>query len=535
MNRELYRAVAVVIFLIVPFLISGCVKLGPDFKGIDNPPIPKKWRQNHKTDSLVVNWWESFHDKSLNTLIDKAYGQNLDIQSAALRIVQARAALGFSKGLLFPQSQKLSAKATTTKSNLVDIQTYGVNFDLGWEIDIWGKYARGVESTEALLYASVASYDNIMVSILAEVARSYIGYRTAQERLIYAQRNVAIQKRVVNMTQIQYNAGNVSNLDTQQAKTQLYNTKSTIPILRLAKIKARNALALLLNEDANKIEKILQDKKVDRYTYANNYIEKHKGIIQLKSEKLGFSNVSIVPKAKLKNSYKIDANLITRRPDIKVAEYNVHANSAKIGAKEAQLYPSFTLFGNVGFNNSNQTGAWLSGNEPISVTIGPSFSWNIFNYGRIRDQIRIQDAKFEESLVRYNKAVLLAVRDISNALSGYRLTQEQLAENKKALEATIKAFNISVIRYNEGVMSYQRLLSSIEKLTIVQDRYASIKGDVALNAIMLYKSLGGGWQLSRGKSYISPSTAKRMKKRTKWGSYLDKDQTILPKGFYDEQ
>jgi len=514
--------------------IGGCAPLGPDFTGMHDAPVPKKWQKQHKaSEQPVVRWWRTFRDPTLNTLVEKAYRQNLDIQSAGLRIAQARAALGISQGLAFPQKQTLSGQASATRSGVADVATVGVNFDMGWELDIWGKYARGIESAEANLYASVASYDNIMVSVIAEVARNYINYRTAQERLTYAKRNVIIQERVTRMTEIQFNSGNVSELDMQQARTQLYNTRTTIPAIELTKINARNALALLLGTDAREIDKLLYRGDTDTYESANRFIAKHKGVIQIKAGSNGLTGVNLIPKAKLNPRYKIDANLITKRPDVKVAEYLVHSNSARIGSEMAKLYPSFTLFGNIGYNNDNKFGSWMSGNDPLSITIGPSFSWNIFNYGQIKNQIRLQDAVFEESLVNYNKTVLSAVNEVENALSGYALTLQQNKENKKAVEATIRAFNLSVIQYNDGLVSYQRLLTTVEKLTTTQDRFASIKGSVALNAIALYKALGGGWQISRGHAYLSKETAARMKVTVDWGSYLDGNMTKLPKGFYD--
>ncbi|KYJ87678.1 TolC family protein [Sulfurovum riftiae] len=515
-------------------IFSGCVKLGPDFTGISNPPLPKAWKRNHTDpkNASVVKWWRTFHDPTLNRLVEKAYAQNLDIKSAGLRIAQARAALGISQGLAFPQVQTISGQASSTRTGLGDVATAGLNFDMGWEMDIWGKYARGIEASEAGLYASVASYDNIMVSVIAEVARNYIDYRTAQERLTYAKRNVVIQERVTKMTEIQFNSGNVSELDMQQARTQLYNTRTSIPAIELTKVKARNALALLLSTDAGQIDRMLNVGKAKRYEAANTFIAQSKDIIQIKEKAHGLIGIELIPTASLNPYYKIDANLLTQRPDLKVAEYNVHANSARIGATMAALYPSFSLFGNIGYNTNNSTGSWISGSNALGVTIGPSFSWNIFNYGRIKNQIRLQDAIFEESLVKYNKQVLSAVQEVSNALNGYVLTRKQHIENKKAVEATIRAFNISVVQYNDGLVNYQRLLTTVEKLTSTQDRFASIKGNMALSAVSLYKALGGGWQISRGKAYISKEMAARMKARTDWGHYLDDDMTRLPKGFY---
>ena len=530
-TMSIKRAVAIGLSSLI---FSGCAKLGPDFAGIGDPPVPKAWKRNHTNpkNASVVQWWRTFHDPTLNRLVEKAYAQNLDIKSAGLRIAQARAALGISQGLAFPQVQTLSGQASSTRTGLGDVATAGLSFDMGWEMDIWGKYARGIEASEATLYASVASYDNIMVSVIAEVARNYIDYRTAQERLTYAKRNVVIQERVTKMTEIQFNSGNVSELDMQQARTQLYNTRTSIPAIELTKVKARNALALLLSTDAGQIDRMLDVGKAKRYEAANTFIAQSRDIIQIKEKAHGLIGINLIPTAGLNPNYKIDANLLTQRPDLKVAEYNIHANSARIGATMAELYPHFSLFGNIGYNSSNKTGNWLAGSDALGVTIGPSFSWNIFNYGRIKNQVRLQDAIFEESLVNYNKQVLSAVQEVSTALNGYVLTRRQHIENKKAVEATIRAFNISVVQYNDGLVNYQRLLTTVEKLTSTQDRFASIKGNMALSAVSLYKALGGGWQISRGKAYISKETAAKMKARTDWGEYLDDDMTRLPKGFH---
>ena len=520
---------------LILLILSGCAKLGPDFNGVDHPTLPKTWSKNTKRDASTIEWWKTFHDPVLNKLVKQAYAQNLDIKSAGLRIAQSRAILGISHGLAFPQVQSVSGQATSTGTGLADVATVGMSFDMGWEMDIWGKYARGIESSEAQLYASVASYDNIMVSIISEVARNYINYRTAQERLIYAKRNVVIQERVTKMTEIQFNSGNVSELDMQQARTQLYNTRTSIPAIELTRVKARNSLALLLATDAAGVDKQLRKGSAKHFNTASKYIAEHKGIVQIKEGRKGLIGINLIPRARLNPYYKIDANLLTKRPDIKIAEYQVRSNSALIGAKMAELYPSISLFGNIGYNSSNQSGSWIDGSNALGVTVGPSFSWNIFNYGRIKNQIRLQDAKFEESLVNYNKSVLSAVAEVSNALDGYVLTKKQHEENQKAVEATIRAFNISVVQYNDGLVNYQRLLTTVEKLTSTQDRYASIKGNMALNAVALYKSLGGGWQISRGRSYISTEMASKMKSRTDWGRYLDADMTKLPKGFYNDK
>ncbi len=513
-------------------MLSGCAKLGPDFMGVGNPPIPEKWKQDGKrNDRAIAQWWKTFNDPTLNILVQKTYAQNLDIKSAGLRIAQARAILGISEGLTFPQAQSISGSASSSRTKAADIATAGVNFDIGWELDIWGKYARGIESSEANLYASIASYNDIMVSVIAEVARNYINYRTAEERLAYARRNVTIQERVFKITEVQFNSGNVSELDMQQSRTQLYNTRSIIPAIEFGKIQSLNAIALLLGTQADEVKKILSPGSKEKADSADKYMEEEKdGTIQIKEHTRDLLNVAMIPQARLNPHNKIDAQLLTRRPDIKMAEYRARSNNAITGAKTAELYPSFSLFGNIGYNANNSTGSWITGSNAIGVTAGPSFSWNILQYGRIKNQIRLQDAIFEESLVNYNKEVLSAVNEVSNAINGYILTQKQLKENEQAVDATIRSFNISVVQYNDGLIGYQRLQFSIEKLTTNQDQYARIKGDHSIQVILLYKALGGGWQISKGKSYLSADTAAKMKKRVDWDRYLDPDMTKLPEG-----
>jgi len=516
-------------------MLSGCVKLGPEFNSVDTPPLPKEWVEGSSkaNQDRIAHWWKTFNDPTLDSLVKKAYAQNLDIKSAGLRILQARALLGISEGLQYPQVQNLSGNAAVTRQNDNSFELAGINFDLGWEIDTWGKYARGIESSQSNLYASFSSYNAVAVSIVAEVARNYINYRTSQERLAYAKRNVEIQERVTQMTEVQFNSGNVSELDMQQARTQLYNTRSAIPSLELAKVKSRNAIALLLAMDTKKVDSILHSRS--KSDAMSRYIGAQKsGTMQLKEGSNDLLNVDMIPLARLNPYNRIDANLIKRRPDIQVSEYQVHSNSALIGAKMAELYPSFSLFGNIGINSNNATGSWVSAGDALGVTIGPSFSWNIFQYDRIKNQVRLQDAVFEESLVTYNKKVLSAISEVSDAVNGYIWTKKQQDENKKAVEATVRAFNISVIQYNDGLVNYQRLLTTVEKLTSTQDRYATIKGNLALNAILLYKALGGGWQITQGRSYLSEETAGKMQSRVDWGSYLDRNMTKLPTGFSDE-
>ena len=478
---------------------SGCSVVGPDYEKPQAQAMPDTWSKNlDKSDENIKEWWKGFHDETLNTLVQKAYEQNFNLRSAGLRILQARSALGISQGLTYPQVQTLSGSLAGVRQSGTNFATAGASFDVAWEMDIWGKYARGIESSEATLYASIASYDDILVSIISEVARNYINYRTSQERVAFAQRNIEIQESVTKTTEIQFNAGNVSELDMQQARTQLYVTKSILPSLKLSQVKSRNALAILLGILPQEVEKILSEKK--------------------------FAGTDYIPTINLGDNFKVDADLVRKRPDLQVAELQARAQNARIGATEAELYPHFSLFGSLGYNTNDITGKWVSAGDAVGIAAGPAFSWNIFQYDRIKNQVRIQDAKFQESLNNYNNKVLQAVGEVSNALRGYQLTQEQLRLNKQAIEATQRAYELSLTQYENGLVTYQRLLSSVESLTRNEDAYAQIKGGIAIQVVALYKALGGGWQINTNKTYLHVQDVKELENRgVDWGEYLEQN------------
>ncbi|RLA73223.1 MAG: hypothetical protein DRG24_00825 [Epsilonproteobacteria bacterium] len=515
--------VSVVIFIAV--MNGGCTQVGPDYVKPVAPATPSVWEQNlSKSDHNITSWWKNFNDETLDLLVQKAYEENLDLKSAGLRILQARAALGISEGLLFPQQQSVGGSAALNRSGSNTFGSAGVNFNIGWEMDVWGRYARGIQSAEATLYASVASYDDILVSIISEVARNYINYRTSQERKAYALRNIAIQERVTIMTEVQFNAGNVSELDMQQARTQLYSTRSRLPVLEISMINSRNAIAILLGTIPEKIDPILKKGSASQMQYISTEVFK-----DLRDGIMPHDNITFIPVAALDENISIDTSLVLRRPDLQIAERQAQAQSARIGSAEAELYPHFSLFGTIGLNTNNALDGWISGSDMIGVSMGPTFNWNILQYDRIKNQIRIQDALFQESLSHYNKKVLQAVGEISNALNGYRFAKLQARYNKEAVDASTRAFNISMIQYNNGLVTYQRLLSTVEKLTLNEDNLAQIQGKISNNVVALYKALGGGWQMGRGKAYVSDDMITQMRARTDWSDYLDEDAMKLPK------
>ncbi|BAJ00570.1 TolC family protein [Shewanella violacea] len=522
--------------VMMPLLgLSACTNLGPDFQTLAPKSLPKAWSDSALVDHEAeieqtaqdsAMWWKQFNDPTLNILVERANKQNLDIEAAGLRILQARMILGISDSLNYPQVQVASGSLAKVYRNDNSFNNLALSFDAGWEMDIWGKYARGVEASEAALYASIASYNDIAVTITSEVARNYINFRTFQERVLLSRRNIHIQERVVHITQVQYDSGNVTELDVQQAKSQLYSTQAALPSLKIGMMQARNALAVLLGVMPNEIVPMLESEqlkaKVDAYS-----IEYGKS--ETKRSMTDESSVSIVPTPPMLDA-RIDASLVMRRPDLQVAELLAHGQSAKIGLAEAALYPSFTLFGSIGVNSMRPSGHSFSLSDSLTLTAGPSFSWNIFQYGRIKNNVRLEDARLQEALIGYNKKVLLAVQEVSGALESYSLYREQKALRMSSVNASVRAFNISMTQYENGQIGFERLLNSVEKMTRSEDSYAQIKGYVANQVVALYKSLGGGWQINNGKALISDETREVMRQRTDWGDVLDEPQFLPASG-----
>ncbi|MGR4989219.1 TolC family protein [Vibrio rotiferianus] len=516
--------------------LSACTTLGPDYVHPKQSALPSDWsvekaaQDTQQSEQKLQQWWQQFNDPTLNQLVEMANQQNLDLEAAGLRIVQARSLLGISSGLQYPQVQTVSGNLARAYVNDQGVNNAALSFDAGWEMDVWGKYARGIESAEAGYYASIASYHDIMVTITAEVARNYINYRTFQERILLSRRNIEIQERVVNITQVQFDSGNVTELDVQQAKNQLFNTKAAQPSLEIAMKQSRTALALLLGVLPEEVEKLLQsDGFAQRMAdYENQFKSSGR-----KPALSGSDERSIVPRPPLLDN-KVDANLVMRRPDLQVSEMQARAQSAKIGVAETALYPSFSLFGSIGINSTVPDGSSFSFSDSLTMVVGPTFSWNIFQYGRVKNNIRFEDARFQETLTNYNKKVLQAVNEVTNALEAYDLYLEQKSLRLQSVNSSIRAFNISMTQYENGQISFERLLNSVEKMTRAEDSYASIKGNVANQVVALYKALGGGWEAQTGQPFLSETITKQMQDRSDWDGLLDEEERTLPPIRIDE-
>jgi len=499
--------------IIIGLFLSGCA-VGPDFVrpvapeeeewiDSDNPQIKSE-------PADLTDWWKVLNDPVLDSLIEKAYQQNLTLQIAGLRIMEARAQLGVAAGFQYPQVQEAAGSATANQisdnaPNARGIDKFFYNYDIGfdaaWELDFWGRFRRGVESAEANLLSSVAVYEDVLVTLTAEVARSYVFIRTFEEQIRIARENVKIQKRSLEIAEARFEGGLVTELDVQQARSLLRSTEASIPRFETSLRQARNALSVLLGMPPS----------------------------ELTDAMVGTGNIPMAPPEVIVG---IPAELLRRRPDVRSAELQAAAQSALIGVAKADLYPRFSLIGSIGLQSSEQ-GGFLSNNahfgdlfdsDSITYFVGPSVQWPILNYGRITNRVRVQDARFEQLVVNYQNTVLNAYREVEDAMVGFLNSKEEVIYLSDSVKASKRSVDLSLIQYREGVADYQRVLDTQRFLTSEEDRLTVISGDVIVNLISMYKALGGGWQIRQGQDFVKEETKEVMEERTNWGNLLSPDE-----------
>lgn len=499
-------------------ILSGCTMVGPDYV-TPTVPEPEKWLESggpkiRSQEGKLSDWWNVFNDPALNKLIQAASQQNLTLQIAGLRIYEARAQLGIAFGFQFPQTQQGLGSGSLNQisknaPNAATADRYYSNFDVGldaaWELDVWGKFRRAVQTGVANLEASIANYDDILVSLTAEVARTFIVLRTAEERLGVTRQNVEIQKKSLNIAEVRFKAGAVTELDVSQARALLSATQSSIPRFETEIRQAKNALAILLGKLPGEIDAMLVGS-------------------------------GLIPKIPAEVAVGIPAELIRRRPDIRYAERQLAAQSAQIGFAKADLFPHFSLFGSLGFQTSDQTDfrsnnakfSDLFKTDSITYSTGGGFNWDLFNYGRITNQVRVEDARFQQLAVNYEDTVIRAVQEVEDAMIGFLNSQDAVSYLADAVKASKRSVDLSLIQYREGLVDYQRVLDTQRDLTIQEDNLVSTTGSVGTSLVGLYRSLGGGWEIREGQDFIPASLKDEMEKRTNWGNMLTPKKTEYP-------
>jgi NodT family efflux transporter outer membrane factor (OMF) lipoprotein len=461
--------------------IRNGFKVGPNYC---TPAAPVADRWIDYQDARVISepqdhwaWWRAFNDPTLDQLVQTAARQNLTLREAGFRVMEARALRGFAGGNLWPQSQTgfggysrnlLSEEVGFTGGGggglgvprEFSVWQFGSQF--AWELDFWGRFRRAIEAADAQLDASVEDYDDVLVILIGDVGATYVEIRTLEQRLRYARANVEAQSGSLRLAEIQKEGGAGTQLDVAQAVTNIAQTEAAIPQFETQLRQAQNRLCVLMGIPPQDLRAMLD------------------------------TGVGI-PKSTPEVAVGIPADLIRRRPDVRRAERLVAVQSAEIGIAESDLYPAFTINGQIFVRASQFQDLFQS--TATGGNVGPSFNWNIFNYGRIRNLIAVEEAQYMQQVTAYQQTVLDANREAEDAIVAFLQAQEQVRILRRGVDAAQESRDLVEELYRGGRADFNRVFVAEFFLVQQQDALAQAEGAVARGLVEIYRSLGGGWQI----------------------------------------
>ena len=458
-------------FFLSVLMISACAAVGPDYR----PPqtiAPKAWQgglagglSNRLVDiEALAKWWTTLNDPTLSRLVEKAASENLGIKEARARIREARASRAIARAGLFPTLDATgSAKRSMTSKQIGSgrrVDLYDVGFDAGWELDLFGGVRRSVEAAEADYQAIQEAFGDVMVSLTAEVALNYLDVRSFQTRLKVATSNLKVQEETFNITKWRYQAGLTTGLDVEQASYNLEATKAEIPSLKTGLEQAKNRLAVLLGEQPGALGPELEEP-------------------------------GDIPVAGIEIAVGVPADVLRRRPDVRKAERELAAQTARIGVAKADLYPKFSLTGSIGLESLSTQD--LLDAQSRYYSAGPGISWPIFRAGAILENVEVQNALQEQKMIQYKASVLNALEEVENAMTAYAMEQERRSALWQAAQSARSAAGLSQDQYSSGLIDFQKVLEAQRSLLSFEDQLTQSSRNVTANLIALYKALGGGW------------------------------------------
>lgn len=461
---------------------SAACTVGPDFRKPDLE-LPGDWVGKPLSEELIspqenlgelAGWWEIFRDPLLSSLVKRALASNLDLKMAEARIRQARAARAAAAGFLGPRVEG-SGSFTRTRTPVTGpspggggshtegliLDHYEAGFDASWELDIFGGRRRGLEASQADLHAAVENSREVLVSLVAEVAREYLELRTLQERILVARKNLDVQKRTAEITRRRFEAGFASALDVANAKAQVATTEAQIPVLRTSERQRVYSLSLLLGREPG----ALMDE---------------------------LSEAGRLPHAPPAVPTGLPSDLLRRRPDIRRAEAELHAATARVGVATAELFPKFTITGSMSFQTSDVS-SWLQWGSRI-WSFGPGMSWRLLETGRVRAEIAQRESLQEQALIAYKQTVLTALKEVEDALVAAAREEEHRRALLEAVEANRRAVDLVLKLYLEGQTDFLNVLQAQRALYGSEDELIQSLRNSCLHLVALYKALGGGWE-----------------------------------------
>jgi len=475
-GRGMRMACKVLLFSLL-VILPGCT-VGPNYHA---PAVaaPAQWSSplvgGETSNSVAIaSWWKNFNDPELNSLMARAVNSNLDLQLATARVREARAQYGVTSAGLWPaigssasyerqrQSQNQPLLGTfPIPSGAFENNVYQAGFDAAWEIDVFGGARRATEASRAGVAAAEFGRRDMLVSLLGEVARNYVEARGFQRQLMIAGENIKAQEDVLAITQDRFRHGLTSDLDVQQAATLLATTRAGVPTLESSLATSIHRLGVLLGQPPGAL------------------------LVEL-------SNVTPVPGASPEVPVGLPSELLLRRPDVQQAERQLAAATAQIGVAQADLFPKFSLTGAAGFQSVSASD-WFAGASRF-WSFGPTVQWNIFDAGRIRGIIKVQNARQEQALVNYEKTMLAAFEDVENALVAYAKEQVRRRSLADAVSSSQESLHLANQLYTNGLVNFIDVLDAERTLYQAQDQLVQSERAVSVDLISLYKALGGGWE-----------------------------------------
>jgi len=452
-------------FAFMALATTACTTVGPDYRAPEAGALsvpegyygPAPGPSGQATPADLGRWWEYFDDPLLTRLIEEASAGNLDLAVAAARLAQAREGLVQARAGQVP-TVGASGGASRSVLDGHDVTRVDVGGDAAWEVDLFGRIARGIEAAGADAEAALYDREALRVAIAAEVATNYVQARLAQDRLALARDTLAIADDNLQIAQWRVQAGLVSSLDSEQARAARAQTAAAIPSLESAFASATYRLAVLTGRAPGSLTAEL-------------------------------STAQPIPDGPDEVAVGIPAEALRQRPDVRASERSLAAATARIGVAEAQLYPALRLTGNIG------TTALSLGNlfSAITGAIFAGLDQTLFDGGRLRSQVRSQEAAAEGALAAYRQSVLTALEDVENALVALRAARARQAEFAIAFEAANNSAILARTQYRAGLTDFQILLDAERSLVNARDGMAGARGDEALALVQLYLALGGGW------------------------------------------
>ena len=445
----------------------GCA-VGPSYEGPPEVQEPAAWSGELRggltsadlDPEALATWWEGLEDPILTELVESAIEANLDLRTAEAQLRQARAQRGLAGAERFPT---VVGTAGATQTGTIagtggppSSQLYSGGFDATWEADVFGGQRRAVEASDADLQAAEEARRDVLITVVAEVALNYVELRTFQLRYEVARQNLALQDDTLEIVRAQYDNGAATRLDLEQVTANVTATRAALPALEESISRSKNRLTTLLGEVPG-----ARDAQLDP--------------------------PGSIPVPPIEVAVGVPADTLRRRPDVRASERRFAAETARVGVATAELYPKFFLNGSIGVES-------ISANSPTSsYNVGPGMRWPVFDGGRIRRQIEIQDAVQEQAMIAYESAVLSALEETQNALTAFALEQDRLRLLSESARSAESAAEIASNRYEAGHSPFLEVLDAQRTVLATQDEQAASEGSVTSNLIRVYKALGGGW------------------------------------------